>query len=237
MEWKLELIRSCFNEEDADAILSIPLSLHRSKDRMIWAKTPCGKYTVKSAYRLAYEENRDGGKADCSNPSARKKVWKGLWRMNLPQKVKHFAWKACRDILASKEALRQRHIAVEGGCVLCGDSMENIIHILWFCAHAKEVWASSKFTFPFNIGPNCSFLHVMEKLQRHQESQPGLTERFVSVCWGIWKERNVVRTSGMGKPGRITLKNSLGLMDEYQMAEGPRKPAAVIPETIRWKPP
>lgn len=93
---------------------------------MIWAETPSGKFTVKSAYK----ENRDGSKVDYSNPSTRKKVCKGLWRMNLPQKVKHFAWKAGRDILASKEVLRQRHIAVEGGCVLCGDPMENIIHIL-----------------------------------------------------------------------------------------------------------
>ena len=97
---------------------------------MIWAETPSGKVTVKSAYRLAYKENRDGSKADYSNPSTRKKVCKGLWRMNPPQKVKHFAWKACSGILASKEVFRQRHIAVEGGCVLCGDPMENIIHIL-----------------------------------------------------------------------------------------------------------
>lgn len=71
MEWKSELIRSCFNEEDADTILSIPLSLHRPKDRMMWAETLSGKLAVKSAYRLAYEENRGGVKADCSNPLAR----------------------------------------------------------------------------------------------------------------------------------------------------------------------
>ncbi|KAK9990350.1 hypothetical protein SO802_025335 [Lithocarpus litseifolius] len=67
---------------------------------------------------------------------------------------------------------------------------------------------------------------------------PGLAERFVSVCWGIWKERNVVRTGGRGKPGRVTLKTSLGLMDEFQMAnEGPWKPAIASPDPIRWVPP
>ena len=73
MEWKAEWIRCCFLEKDVDAILNIPLSLHQPKDRMIWAETPSGKFTVKSAYRLAYEENRDGGTADCSKPSARRK--------------------------------------------------------------------------------------------------------------------------------------------------------------------
>ncbi|KAK7860161.1 putative ribonuclease h protein [Quercus suber] len=238
MEWKTELIRSCFTVEDADAILSIPLSLHRPKDRRVWAETPNGKFSVKSAYRLAYEENRGGGKVGCSDPSARKKAWRGLWGLNLPQKVKHFAWKAARNILASNEALRQRHIEVDGGCALCRNPTENILHILWFCAHAKHVWNSSKFYLPFDIGPTWSFLDVLENLQRFEDVQPGLTERFISVCWGIWKERNIIRTGGSSKPGRVTLKNSLGLMNEYQLAnEGSRNPAAGPPEQIGWKPP
>ena len=222
MEWKAELIRGCFIEEDAGAILSIPLSLHRPKDRLIWAELPSEKFTVKSAYRLAYEVNRGGGNTDCSNLSMRKNVWKGLWRMNLPQKVKHFAWKAARNILTSKEALRQRHIVVEGGCSLCGNPTENVLHILWFCAHAKDVWNTSKLSLPFDIEPNWCFLDIMEKLLIVEDVHPGLVERFVSVCWGIWKERNVIHIGGRGKLGRVTLKTSLGLMDEFQLAnEGP----------------
>ena len=238
LEWKSELIRGCFTEEDADAILSIPLSFHRPKDKLIWAGSPSGNFTVKNAYRLAYEENRGGSNADCSNPSARKNVWKGLWRMNLPQKVKHFAWKAARNILATKEALRQRHIMVDGGCALCGNSTENVLHTLWFCAHAKEVWNTSKLSLPFVIEPHWCFLDIMEKLLIVEDVLPGLAERFVSVCWGIWKERNVIRTGGRGKPGRVTLKTSLGLMDEFQLVnEGPWKPAAVHPEPVCWVPP
>ncbi|KAK7826989.1 hypothetical protein CFP56_031543 [Quercus suber] len=77
MVWKIEQICSYFIEEDADAIQSIPLSLHRPKDRLIWMETPSGKFTVKSEYQLAFEENRGGGKVDCSNPSARKKSMEG----------------------------------------------------------------------------------------------------------------------------------------------------------------
>ena len=55
----------------------------------------------------------------------------------------------------------------------------------------------------------------MEKLLQDEEVHPGLAEWFVSVCWGIWKERNVICTGGRGKPSRVTLKTSLGLMDEF----------------------
>lgn len=140
MEWKVERIRGCFIEEGANAILSIPLCLHRPKDRLIWAESQSGKYTVKIAYRLAYEVNRGSGNADCSNLSTRKNVWKGLWRMNLPKKIKHFAWRAARNIAglqrgASSEAHR-------GGRWLC--SMRESVgkcypYSLVLCSHQGGV--------------------------------------------------------------------------------------------------
>ncbi|XP_075659463.1 uncharacterized protein LOC142629363 [Castanea sativa] len=126
---------------------------------------------------------------------------------------------------------------VEGGCALCGNPTENILHILWFCAQAKEVWNLSKFSLLFDIGPNWGFLDVMQKLQRHEEVRPGLMKRFVSVCWGIWKERYVIRTGGRGKPGRVTLKNSLGLMTKFHLTnEGLRKPTVAGSELVQWMP-
>lgn len=81
-------------------------------------------------------------------------------------------------------------------------------------------------------------MDVMEALQRHDDSQSGLMEKFVSVCWGIWKERNVVRTGGTGKPWRTTLKQALGLMENYQLAnQGLLKPEAVSQEPVKWKTP
>lgn len=81
-------------------------------------------------------------------------------------------------------------------------------------------------------------MDVMEALQRHDDSQSGLMEKFVSVCWGIWKERNVVRIGGLGKLGRTTLKHAFGLMEEYQLAnQGLTKLEAVSQEPVKWKTP
>ena len=77
------------------------------------------------------------------------------------------------------------------------------------------MWNTSKLSLPFDIEPNWCFLDIMEKLLIVGDVLPGLAERFVSVCWGIWKERNVIRTDGRGKPRKVTLKTSLGLMDEF----------------------
>ena len=37
MEWRADLIRQTFMPQDVDAILSIPLSANRARDRLIWA--------------------------------------------------------------------------------------------------------------------------------------------------------------------------------------------------------
>ena len=128
-EWDIGLLCQWFLLEDRDAILGIPVSTTSTSDRLVWAENKCGKFTVKSAYTLALEEQKKSNMVDCSNDMARRKLWKAIWKIHLPQKIKHFTWKANWDILASKENLAKRKITLDRVCELC----------LWFCEHAKEV--------------------------------------------------------------------------------------------------
>ena len=52
-EWNESLISQFFSPEDIACILGIPLSEHKPRDRIIWAYTPKGKFTVNSAYKVA----------------------------------------------------------------------------------------------------------------------------------------------------------------------------------------
>ena len=70
-EWNVELVKQCFNAEDASAILGIPLSLMGRHDRLIWAANKSGKFSVKSVYALAYEEKVEQNRGDYSNASMR----------------------------------------------------------------------------------------------------------------------------------------------------------------------
>ena len=43
-----------------------------------------------------------------SNDSHNRRFWKYLWKIPIPHKIRHFAWRACRDILPTKANLVRR---------------------------------------------------------------------------------------------------------------------------------
>ena len=105
-KWDADLVNRCFNAKDASAILGIPLSSMGRKDRLIWVACNSGKFLVKSAYELAYKEKIEQNRGDYSNNSHRKRVWKCIWQLKLPHKLRHFTWKAGQNILATKDNLK-----------------------------------------------------------------------------------------------------------------------------------
>ena len=52
-EWNVDLVKQFFLPDDAHTILGIPRSSKRNRDRMIWAYTPKGTFTMNSAYKVA----------------------------------------------------------------------------------------------------------------------------------------------------------------------------------------
>ena len=133
-EWDIELVKSLFLPRDVEAILSTPLSNLVTKDRLVWAEDKKVRFTVRSAYKLAREIMAEDNNASCSDPMKLQSVWRGVWSMNLPNKIKHFACKACNDILATKESLFRRKITVNNLCEACGKHVETIMHMLCFCS-------------------------------------------------------------------------------------------------------
>ena len=236
-EWNVDKLNSWFIPKDRDAILGIPLSSNNIYDRLIWVENRSGKFTVKSAYALALEEKTHCTKVDCSDELARRKIWKTIWHLKIPQKIKHFAWKVGRDILAIKSNLAKRRITPNGAW-LCGRNEETVYHLLWCCDHAKEVWKNSKFALLFEILMQWNFLDVVANLQKYEHFQLGQMEQFITVCQGIWKNRNDLRMRGKGKVGRTILRNVIYLVGEFWLANEAKTKNRVEPAPlVSWQPP
>ena len=127
--------------------MCIPISNRFPEDSFIRAWTIKGKFTVKSAYRMVQKWLKEGSNrfetGSISNNSKMKAIWKMIWKLNCPNKFKHFMWRACKNILPTKNCLKASGVGLEDCCALCGLS-ETSGHILWGYKFAKTVWSATK---------------------------------------------------------------------------------------------
>ena len=106
VEWDVALIRCTFLPHEAEAILSILINPMNPSNSQIWAKSPNGIFTIKSAYIIAskYLVDIKGRKESpgCFDNSKTIAIWKVIWNLQCPNKVKHFMWRACRNVHPTK---------------------------------------------------------------------------------------------------------------------------------------
>ena len=138
--WNAPLIDAIFEVSEADTIKSIPLSRRSSTDTIIWAETKNGVYSVRSAYHLLMKAKKGG---ESSNNSQVNNLWKGIWNASVPQKIKLFIWKACKNILPTKLNLFRKKACNSMSCDLCDNDLESVMHVLVDCKFAQEVWGLS----------------------------------------------------------------------------------------------
>ena len=89
--WRVDMVRVTFLPFEADLILRIPLSHNLPEDKIIWIGNNQGDFTAKNAYHIAHNLLESREKEECSNGDPCKPVWRKLWHLNLPAKIKIFA--------------------------------------------------------------------------------------------------------------------------------------------------
>ncbi|KAL6269566.1 hypothetical protein ACE6H2_026477 [Prunus campanulata] len=115
-------------------------------------------------------------------------MWKQVWRLRVPNKVKLFLWRALQNALPCRWALTFRHIGDDSCCPRCHGSQETIIHVLWGCREVKRIWNLSFLTEVINIWHEPTFAD----LWCHVISM-GLNfdlEVFAYLSWLIWFDRD-----------------------------------------------
>lgn len=77
----------------------ILISVVNSRDIWVWHYDKKGIYNVKSGYKL-YMNLKINSSA--SNSTGGQKIWKQMWKLNIPKKIKHFIWRAIHNILPTE---------------------------------------------------------------------------------------------------------------------------------------
>lgn len=67
-------------------------------------------------------------------------VWKDIWILEVPCKVKNFVWRACKEALPTKANLCKRRVITKATCENCKVMAEDYSHALFFCSDLQEAW-------------------------------------------------------------------------------------------------
>lgn len=173
--WDYDAVTDLFNPRDRDLILQIPLSTRRDLDLWYWLADPRGVFSVRSCYKLmTYDDN------NCSSS-----VWRRLWRLDVPGKVKNLLWRAANNVLPTTDNLRNRKIQVLPFCSVCNAYNESVIHILVDCGFAKSCWIASPVGY---IGQTSSFLEWLGLIFSRCSKED--CDLAAMICWKIWAHRN-----------------------------------------------
>jgi hypothetical protein len=87
--WNLPLLDNLFTREEAQLILTLPVSMTSQEDTCIWRGTNNGSFSVRSAYYIQREIERRG-LAEPSSTGERSKVWQKIWNLKIPNVEKTF---------------------------------------------------------------------------------------------------------------------------------------------------
>lgn len=87
MQWDARKLDEHFIPDDSDSIKNIPLATCLGVNSLFWFYDDRGAYSIRSGYWLAC--NFSGGNS--ASTSSGFGFWdKVIWKLNIPNKVKHF---------------------------------------------------------------------------------------------------------------------------------------------------
>ena len=159
--WKNDLVRQVFLPYEADLICGIALSAKLSTDKQVWDLTPNDLFSVRSAYKLAMEMRSVAPVGDVFDGSHLRKFWKYLWSCNIPHKIHHFAWRACRDVLPTKENLVRHKVLLNSYCDECNMEEETSAHLFWCCQRVCDIWHMSNLFWDSLVHHFGSFMDML----------------------------------------------------------------------------
>ena len=162
-------------------------------------------------------------------------VWRTLWNLKIPNKIKVFGWRACRNILPTRVNLAQRKVIQDNRCEVCKNEGETGIHALWNCGVARDVWAGCSVRVQKCIGNQADMLQLMEELIDRLSTDE--LEQFLVQAWIIWNQQNGLIHRKKLQAAELLIKRAQNFTAEFRQANIQLSVSVTIPAPTRWTAP
>ena len=103
-----------------------------------------GEFSVKNAYYIAVGVIDTMEEGESSSGDSRSPLWRKLWHLNIPPKVRIFAYKMCMNALPTFVNLQRRGVNICDICPACGMEPESNLHVFvsvkWLREYGDVGW-------------------------------------------------------------------------------------------------
>jgi hypothetical protein len=212
--WRPDVIHKVFLPVDAKEILKIKTSTRLGEDIIAWAPEKSGRFSVRSAYRLALEEHlRPSSVAASRAPDGRRAVWSFIWRCPAPPKVRTFVWRLVTDCLPTWVNRKRRGLEVSDLCPLCATEPEDTFHTFCRCSRAVGLWQAM--AEHWRIPEVTAFRRTgIEWLAQCLCDLPDLERmELMMTLWRCWHVRNELTHDKQAPPVEASCRFLLGYVE------------------------
>ena len=211
-QWNRQKVHDLFAPSTRSEILAIPLNATQRRDELVWKENRARRFSVKTAYQVALRLIQQD-RAEHSDAHMDGKVWKTIWALKVPPKVRNFIWRACSNIFPTKDNLQHRRVKVDSRCDVRCQQPEKNSHLLWECPMARNVWAISKGRVQKFSNQVHDFFHLFRTLKDKLTTKE--LEQWATASWVIWNAQNKYYFEKVQMQPRTIMDHATGLLQDY----------------------
>ena len=117
-QWNCSLLVATFTQSTVKDILWCKRGDLNSRDSLKWKENKNQVFSIRIAYQVALSLNKPPT-GEHSLDAQDQHMWKKVWSLNIPPKVRTFMWRACLDVLPTKANLAQQKVRIDTRGSLC----------------------------------------------------------------------------------------------------------------------
>lgn len=214
--WNDDLIQYLFPSWIGTETVKLFLHSTPTEDTWIWESEKRCIYSVRSSYRV-FKQLERAEKGEPSDTATWDPIWKTLWSLKLPTKIRVFVWKAGRDSLPTRKKLYQRQIQLDTRYPFCPSKEEDLFHAIYACSHLLPIW--SWLLQQYRHNQTIYLVHdIMQGCLSHSSE---LLEKFIPIAWRLWLMRNTMIFENQCTNPLLAAQQAISLCTDYKELQAP----------------
>jgi hypothetical protein len=129
--------------------------------------------------------------------------------------MKFFLWRACHNLLPTKVNLCRQKVVEDNLCSCCTREAESVIHVLWCCPAAQDVWGRGPIVFHKCKTEGGSFNLLMDECLNRLSTE-GM-ELMAVICRRIWLRISKMVFDQIFTPPIVVYEEAVRSLEDFRL--------------------